>query len=142
MNVRRESRNVVEILILSLRVAVETMKPGSEKILARAAVALQRAEEHLNAGLAERASERAYHAIVHSGRAVLNERGERARSHQEVCDKLTNRAPPNAAALVEALGQALRWRRDVEELVPGDDDELVSAARIAVAQARELAQSE
>lgn len=112
------------------------MKPGSDKIFARADRALARAVEHMSSGAVDRALERAYHAIVYAARAVLNEEGESARSHELILERLSVLTRPRPRATYDAMVAALRLREASE--VPSLDDcaALIGAAHSAVAEAR------
>ncbi len=112
------------------------MKPGSDKILARALRALERAEELLRDGDSERAAERAYYAVVHAARALLNEVGERPRSHGGVQSKLDLLVPPAPDSLRQALALSFEWRRSGEGLHPADAERLVGFAKPAFEDAR------
>ncbi len=112
------------------------MKPGSDKILARALGALERAEELLLEGGTERAAERAYYAVVHAARALLNEVGERPRSHTEIRSKLEHLASPAPETLRQALAFSFEWRSAGETLHPADAERLVGFARPAVEEVR------
>lgn len=112
------------------------MKPGSDKILARALRAVERAEEHSRDGDPERAAERAYYAVVHTARALLNEVGERPRSHTEVRGTLEGLASPAPQSLREALARSLEWRSAGETLHPADAERLVGLARPAFDEVR------
>lgn len=119
-------------------VASSNVKPGTDKILARAALAAERAGLHLRAGALDRAAERAYHAIVHAARALLNEAGLRSRTHQIVGERIDTLDPAAPAPLRAAVAAALRWR--VTDVAPLADDveDLVAHADAAVAAARDL----
>jgi hypothetical protein len=113
------------------------MKPGTDKILARATSATERAAEHLRRGALDRAVERAYHAIVHAARALLNEAGDRSRAHAAVGARIEALTPPAPPALREAMAAARGWRECAEAPLADDTERLVSAARAAVDAARE-----
>lgn len=112
------------------------MKPGGDKMLARATAALTRAEAHLAAGAHDRALERAYHAIFHAARAVLNEAGERARSHLAIADRVAHLAPFGPASLGAAIERALACRSDPDDLTPDDAQTLVTLAGLVVRDVR------
>jgi hypothetical protein len=57
---------------------------GSEKLLAKAARALDAAGAALRAGHAGMAAERALHAMLAAAQARLNERGQRLHSHARI----------------------------------------------------------
>lgn len=118
------------------------MKPGSDKIVARALRALERAEEHVHGGAPDRAAERAYHAIVYAARALLNESGDRTRSHDEVRSRVEALSPPAPDRLLQALARSVAWRESGEPLDPADAERLVALAGPAVRDVRELIEME
>lgn len=108
-------------------------------MLARATAALMRAEAHLAAGADDRALERAYHAIFHAARAVLNEAGDRARSHVAIADRVALLAPFGPASLGAAVARALACRSDPDALGPDDAQALVTLAGGVVRDVRAFA---
>ncbi len=120
----------------------ETMKPGSDKILAKAVRALGRADLLLEGGAADRAAERAYHAIVYAARALLNENGTRSHSHDGVRRDIEALIPPAPDSLRLALARSGQWRASGETLQPADADALVAIARPAVEDVRKCIEEE
>ncbi len=118
------------------------MKPGSDKIIARALCALDRAEEHVRCGAPDRAAERAYHAIVYAARALLNEAGDRTRSHDEVRARVEALSPPAPERLRQVLARAIEWRDSDEALDPADAERLVAMAGPVVQDVRTLIETE
>lgn len=114
------------------------MKPGSDKALARATAALRRAEAHAERGATDRALERAYAAIMHAARAVLNEMGERPRAHAAVAAGIEGRAPSGTEALRSALARAQSWRSEGVERLADDVQPFLHLADQAVAEAKHL----
>ncbi len=112
------------------------MKPGTDKILARALRAAERAEAHLAAGAADRACERAYHAIVHAARALLNEVGDRSRAHAAIAVAIEKLVPAAPEAVRDGLTATRRWRDAGDGPSLDDAERLVALARSAVESAR------
>lgn len=118
------------------------MKPGTEKILDRAVLALERAELHLSDGDVDRAAERAYHAIIHATRVLLNEAGDRTRLHRELAARLAARVTPPPVLLPGALARALEWRDSEEAPSVVDTENLVGLARGVLEEVRRRVETE
>lgn len=114
------------------------MKPGTDKILARAGAALRRAQSHLAAAASDRALERAYAAIMHAARAVLSELGERPHAHAAIAQALARMLPSGTCVLSVAVGQALAWREEGETPPPDDVERFVELAAAALEEARRI----
>jgi len=112
------------------------MKPGGDKILARAEHALARADAYLAAGADERAIERAYHAIFHTARVVLHEHGDSERAHARIRERLLAYDTPRHQALCAAVDHALSLRESGDAPLPDDASRWVALARDAFAETR------
>jgi uncharacterized protein (UPF0332 family) len=60
------------------------MRPGTDKLLAKAARALATAEAALTRGAADVAAARAFYAMLYAAKARLNEAGLRLRTHARI----------------------------------------------------------
>jgi uncharacterized protein (UPF0332 family) len=114
------------------------MRPGTDKLLARAERAARAAEAAFDAGVAETAGARAFYAMLYAAKVMLNERGVRLRSHVRIVAALTRSAPSEAPCLAEWLRSALERRRDGDagELTAEDAARLVEQALEVVAGVR------
>ena len=85
------------------------MQPGTEKILAKALAAVAVARSYRERGALDLAAGRCFYAMLHAARAVLNERGVRARTHTGVSAALRDLAglPNDFAVFAEWLDAAL-----------------------------------
>jgi uncharacterized protein (UPF0332 family) len=113
------------------------MRPGTEKILAKAAAAVVAARRYGERGALDLAVGRSVYAMLHAARAVLNEDGVRTRVHSEVQAALRGRRllPGD---LSEWLDEALRRRSgagDASELVASDVELWIDRAAVFVAAA-------
>lgn len=114
------------------------MRPGTDKLLAKAERAAQAAADALDAGDPDAAAGRAFYALLYAAKVVLNERGLRLRTHVRIAAALQCAAPPAAPLLAEWLGSAIARRRagDHGELTYADAAQLVERAREAVRTVR------
>ncbi len=115
------------------------MKPGTDKLLAKAARAAAAAEGALAAGAADAAAGRAYYAMLYAAKALLNERGLCPRSHVGVVSELERGSVGIDAThrgwLVAALGRRQKAGEGALELAPSEVEEMVVRARAFVAAA-------
>jgi uncharacterized protein (UPF0332 family) len=112
------------------------VKPGTDKLLARAARALSVAERALGGGAADIAAARAYGAMIAAAKALLNEKGLRLVSHAAVAAAFEKHAGADvgegrAARLREVLARRERGGR--EDVATSFED-----ARVMVERAREF----
>ena len=88
------------------------MKPGSDKLLAKAERALTAAHAALEGGAPDLAAARAFYAILNAAKVELNERGLRLRTHARI-------AAASAAPLGAWLSEVIR-SVNAEELRSGE----------------------
>jgi uncharacterized protein (UPF0332 family) len=114
------------------------MRPGTDKLLAKAERAAYAAAASLDAGAAEMAGARAFYAMLYAAKALLNERAVRLQSHARIIDALNRERPPAAPQLAEWLASALERRRngDAGELTAEEAARLVERAGQIVAAVR------
>jgi len=110
------------------------MRPGTDKLLAKAERAAQGAAAALEAGDPDAAAGRAFYALLYAAKVLLNERGLRLRTHVRIAAALQRAAPPEAPLLAEWLEAAIARRRAGEEveLTYADAAQLVECAREVV----------
>jgi len=110
------------------------MRPGTDKLLAKAERASRTADAALAAGAPDVAAGRAFYALLYAAKALLNERGLYLRTHARIVAALQRAAPPEAPLLAEWLASAIARRRgaDEGELTHEDAAQLVERARQAV----------
>jgi uncharacterized protein (UPF0332 family) len=113
------------------------VKPGTDKLLARAARSLSAASRALDDGAPDIAAARAYAAMIAAAKALLNEKGLRLTAHASIRTAFDEHAPGAglAARHTARLGEAQdrRARSVSEDLSPSFDD-----AREWIEQAAEL----
>jgi uncharacterized protein (UPF0332 family) len=102
------------------------LKPGTDKLLARAARSLGAATEALENGAADKAAGRAYSAMISAAKALLNENGLRLTTHARICTAfekhaLAARLPARQVARLREA-QERRERIQQEGLGPSFDD--------------------
>lgn len=113
------------------------MRPGSDKLLAKAERAASIAASVLEEGAPEAAAGRAFYAMLYAAKVLLNEHGIRLRAHTRIAAALARVALPDSPPLHEWLAAAIERRRSGEgELTYEDAAQLVEQARQAVAVAR------
>jgi uncharacterized protein (UPF0332 family) len=98
------------------------VRPGSDKLLAKAARAAAGAAAALEQGAGDVAAARAFAAMLNAAKALLNERGARLRTHARIAAALAA-LPAVDGAPAEWLAEALAARRRL-----ADDGELDYAA--------------
>lgn len=110
------------------------MKPGTAGRLGKARAALARALALIERGAAERAADRAYAAMLHTARALLNESGVRLHAHRKILEACAQRyaaGGPFDSSLHRTL---LEWRQKRElgdandEVLLGDAERLTELA--------------
>jgi len=113
------------------------MRPGTDKLLAKAERAGQIAAAALAAGAPEVAAGRAFYAMLNAAKALLNERGLRLRTHARIAAALAGLGPAGEP-LHEWLASAIARRRSSEsgELTYDEAAELLEHARGALSAAR------
>jgi len=109
------------------------MKPGTDKLLARAERALDAAALGLEGGAPEAAAGRAYYAVLYAAKAVLNERGVRLRGHARIAAAVADQAPLLHAYLTAAIA---RRRSGEGEVTYAEAQDAVARARACVAAHR------
>lgn len=112
------------------------MRPGTDKLLAKARRALTAAEAGLAAGSADLAAGRALYAMVYAAKARLNEAGLRPRAHARLAaayEALPELDGAPAAWLGEALAMRARLAAEPERLDYAAVEALVARARHFVA---------
>jgi uncharacterized protein (UPF0332 family) len=90
------------------------MRPGSDKLLAKAERAVRAAEAAVEHGAPEIAAARALAALLNAAKALLNERGVRLRTHNRIAAALAA-LPPIEDAPADWLAEALAARRSLAE---------------------------
>jgi uncharacterized protein (UPF0332 family) len=112
------------------------VQPGTDKLFAKAARAAAAGAAALDAGAPDVAAGRAFAAMIHAAKALLNEHGLRLRTHAHIAAALQRFG---AAALADWLGAAMTRRRsgDAGELTFDEAAELVERARVFVSAARD-----
>jgi uncharacterized protein (UPF0332 family) len=124
------------------------VKPGTEKILAKASDALAAAHRNLEAGAVDLAAGRAFYTMVHAARALLNERGEPVRTHVEICDRLRHHLgeridPPLPDWLEDALSRRAEIDPDADTaLTTSDAYQLIEKARTFLKTAHALVENQ
>jgi uncharacterized protein (UPF0332 family) len=115
------------------------VQPGTDKLLAKAARAAATAAAALAAGTPDVAAGRAFSAMLHAAKALLNEHGLRLRTHARIAAAFERFAPIGDPPLAEWLAAAMARRRsgDTGELTFEDAAELVERADVFVNAARE-----
>jgi uncharacterized protein (UPF0332 family) len=113
------------------------MRPGTDKLLAKAERAGQIAAAALAAGAPEVAGGRAFYAILYAAKALLNERGLRLRTHARIAAALAAMGPAGEP-LHAWLAAAMARRRGDEsgELTYDEAAALLEHARGALTAAR------
>lgn len=106
------------------------MRPGTDKLIAKAERAAEIAGSALEAGAPDIAAGRAFYAMLYAAKALLNERGIRYRGHARI-------AAAVESPLREHLIAAIEQRRRVEEISVHDVSELLERARACVAAANQ-----
>jgi uncharacterized protein (UPF0332 family) len=120
------------------------VKPGTDKILARAFRALSAAERALGGGAVDVAAARCYSAMIAAAKALLNEKGLRPISHAAIATAFEKHAsgPRIGDELVGRLRQAIAYRARMadEELAISFDDvrAMVDEARDFVETVQEI----
>jgi uncharacterized protein (UPF0332 family) len=116
------------------------VKPGTDKILARAARALSAAERALAAGAVDVAAARSYSAMIAAAKAFLNEKGLRLISHAAITAAFEKHAPDAGLGdeQISLLPQAVarRARTAEEELAVSFED-----AAVMIGEARGFVQA-
>jgi len=108
------------------------MAPGTDKLLSKAARALQAAEAGLEVGAADIAAGRAFYAMLYAAKARLNERGLRLRSHARIAAALAESEGAPAPWLSDALQLRARLAADPDGVTYTDATRLVERARVVV----------
>jgi hypothetical protein len=107
------------------------VKPGSDKLLAKAERALTAAHAALEGGAPDLAAARAFYAILNAAKVELNERGLRLRTHARI-------AAASPAPLSTWLSEAIDRRRSGDgEITDADADRLIERAAACVALVRD-----
>ncbi len=115
------------------------MRPGTDKLLARAERALAAAEAAWDTGAPDITAARAFAACVAAAKARLNEHGVRLVAHARIAAAYAALPPlPGAppAALADALALRRRAAREPDTWVPEDAEALLDRARAFVAAVR------
>jgi uncharacterized protein (UPF0332 family) len=117
------------------------VRPGSDKLLAKAERAADNAAVALEQGAGDLAAARAFAAMLNAAKALLNERGARLRTHARIAAALAA-LPAVDGAPADWLAEALAARRrlaDHGELDYAAIERLVERARgFVAAAAREI----
>jgi uncharacterized protein (UPF0332 family) len=112
------------------------MRPGTDKLLAKARLALKAAETALTDGGADVAAGRAFYAMVYAAKARLNEANLRLRTHARIVaayEALPELEQAPAEWLSEALAMRTRLAAEPERLDYAAVEALVERARHFVA---------
>jgi hypothetical protein len=116
------------------------MRPGTEKLRAKATRALGGAAAALDAGAIDVAAGRAFYAVLNAAKARLNEHGQRLYTHARIAAAYAA-LPAIGAAPAQVLHDALALRRqlaqDGDALSYEDVARLLDAAAAFVAAAVE-----
>ena len=105
------------------------MRPGTEKLLAKAERAAHMAGGALREGALDAAAARAFYALLYAAKTLLNERGVRLHAHLRIAAALS----ADDAALRTWLGDAIARRRSGDvEVTQREAEELVERARASV----------
>jgi len=114
------------------------MRPGTDKLCAKAARAAAAAHAALEAGATDVAAGRAFYALLNAAKARLNDRGQRWHTHARVAAAYAA-LPALDAAPAELLDTAIALRRrladDADSLSYDDVASLVDGAAAFVAAA-------
>jgi uncharacterized protein (UPF0332 family) len=110
-------------------VRIESVRPGTDKLFAKAERAAQTAGAALQGGAPEAAAARAFYAMLYAAKTLLNERGVRLHAHVRIAAALS----ADDALLRTWLTAAIARRRSGEtEVTHADAEELVERARASV----------
>lgn len=112
------------------------MRPGTDKLLAKAARALAAAEVAWETGAPDLAAARAFAAVLAAAKARLNERGVRLIAHVRVAAAYAtlpalDGAPPGV--LSDAIALRRRLATEADLWAPDDTGKFLDAAREFVA---------
>ena len=109
------------------------MKPGTDKLFAKAARAAETAAGALQAGAPEAAAARAFYALLYAAKTLLNERGHRLHAHVRIAAALSADDGPLQSWLNAAIA---RRRSGDTDLTHAEAEEMVERARASVAAVR------
>ena len=115
------------------------MRPGTDKLLAKATRALASAESALTQGALDVAAGRAFYAMLNAAKARLNESGLRPHTHVRIAaayEALPEIEEAPAAWLGEALTLRTRMAAEPDGLAFEAVDQLLARARRFVAAAQ------
>jgi uncharacterized protein (UPF0332 family) len=115
------------------------MRPGTDKLLAKATRALAAAEAALTQGAPDVAAGRAFYAMLYAAKARLNESGLRPHTHLRIAaayEALPERDNAPAVWLSEALALRAGLATEADGLAYAAADELVARARRFVGAAQ------
>lgn len=109
------------------------VRPGTDKLLAKAERAAQTAAGALDAGAPDAAAARAFYAMLYAAKTLLNERGLRLHAHVRIAAALSAEDGP----LQSWLSAAIARRRSGEtEVTHAEAEDLVQRARASVGAVR------